>query len=428
MNPVVIIPTYWTARQRRNLLDLHAVYDHATMVGQDGTLVDCLTSLRGVNGLGRIILLVVAEAGADPAAGVWVRSIAARFPNLDIVTIADGEMEAFHLRLRQLGIKEFTEGLSLHSYGSIRNVGFALAALLGHDVAVFLDDDEIILTPDFLEVGCYGLGGQTKHGIPVLVKSGYFLNANNSFKAPVTNHWYDMAWKQNELFNRYISQAMRGSRLSRSNTLSGGLMAVHYEAFRRVSFDPWIPRGEDLDYLINLRMYGLETWLDNQWSVCHRPPNTTDESLRFRQDVYRWIYQHRKIEYGRTQIDLLQVKADDLQPYPGPFLESSITTRIFFTALLRSIARPSRQNYLHIAFQTRKEATDWAARNCRHYFEFQYRWPEVIALLERDEPLIVMLEQARLGAATPQSITSSSPFPDDQDDVPVESYGSGDTR
>ncbi len=408
------------------------MYDHATLVGQDGTLPDCLTSLRGVDGLGRIILLVVAEAGADPAAGAWVRSIAARFPDLDIVVIADGEMEAFHLRLRQLGLKEFTEGLSLHSYGSIRNVGFALAALLGHDVAVFLDDDEIVLAPDLLEVGCYGLGGQTKHGIPVLVKSGYFLNANNSFKAPVTNHWYDVAWKQNELFNRYISQAMRGSRLSRSNTLSGGLMAVHYEAFRRVSFDPWIPRGEDLDYLMNLRMYGLETWLDNQWCVRHKPPATVDESLRFRQDAYRWIYQHRKIEYGRTQIDLLQVKPDELQPYPGPFLESSITTRIFFTALLRSIARPFRQGYLHIAFQTRKEASNWAARNCRHYFEFQYRWPEVIALLERDEKLILMLEQVRLdvsvsaGATAPASLSGGyGDAPAGSSDSTVDDAGQG---
>ena len=34
---------------------------------------------------------------------------------------------------------------------------------------------------------------------------------------------------------------------------------------RRVAFDPWITRGEDTDYLLNLRMYGADVWFDNKW-------------------------------------------------------------------------------------------------------------------------------------------------------------------
>lgn len=52
----------------------------------------------------------------------------------------------------------------------------------------------------------------------------------------------------------------------------GGCLAVHKEAFRRLAFDPWITRGEDLDYMLDLRMYGSDIWFDNQWVLRHLPP------------------------------------------------------------------------------------------------------------------------------------------------------------
>lgn len=110
-------------------------------------------------------------------------------------------------------------------------------------------------------------------------------------------------------------------RLSRSNHVCGGCLAVHKEAFRRLAFDPWITRGEDLDYMLDLRMYGSDIWFDNQWVLRHLPPRTASEGTRFRQDIFRWLYEYRKLEYSRALIDLQQVKPASLEPYPGPFLE-----------------------------------------------------------------------------------------------------------
>ena len=179
---------------------------------------------------------------------------------------------------------------------------------------------------------------------------------------------------------------MHGPRLSRSNHVCGGCLALHKEAFRRVSFDPWIPRGEDYA-LSQSRMYGSDIWFDNQWNLRHLPPETESEGNRFRQDIYRWLYEYRKMEYSRTQIDLLQVKPSSLEPYPGPFLEAGITKRIRLTAFLRSLARPDKKAYRKAARAATGEATTYAQRNCAKYFEFQFVWPELMARMENDQIL-----------------------------------------
>jgi hypothetical protein len=178
-------------------------------------------------------------------------------------------------------------------------------------------------------------------------------------------------------------------------------MAIHREAFRRVSFDPWISRGEDLDYLLNLRMYGGGVWFDNKWSIQHLPPTERNEAQRFRQDIYRWIYEHRKLEFSKTQIDLLQIQPHSLDPYPGPFLETSITTRVFSTALLRTVGRSQdRKGYLRAAQVSRREAKAYAEMFCSKYFEFQLGWAQTLATLEVDGQLRQLFSEAtRVGGA-----------------------------
>jgi hypothetical protein len=228
----------------------------------------------------------------------------------------------------------------------------------------------------------------------VLVKSGFYTDRKGNWKSKATHAWYNRYWEQGELFNKWITKAMGASRLSRSNVLSGGLMAIHREAYRRVSFDPWIPRGEDLDYLLNIRMYGGGVWFDNKWSVQHLPPTERNEAQRFKQDIYRWIYEHRKLEFSKTQIDLLRIQPHSLDPYPGPFLENSITTRVFVTALLRTIGRAKdRQGYFKAAQAARREAKAYAEMFCAKYFEFQLGWAQILAAFEADPQLKALFSE-----------------------------------
>ncbi len=394
MNPLVVIPTFVSSGSRKRGASPLATYDHATPLNQQGELPRCLNSLLRVRGIGAIALLVVSEPSVEDRAAEKIHAICNQFPALNTVVIGTPELALVRQRMDQMNAGDLNTEIGLTGYGATRNLGLLLANALGFDSIVFLDDDEVIEDPDFLLKGVYGLGKLTRRGIPILAKTGYYLNSEGTFHSKSQSKWYNHFWQQGDAFNKWIDQAMRGPRLSRSNHVCGGCLALHKEAFKRLSFDPWVVRGEDLDYLLNLRMYGSDIWFDNKWHLLHLPPETISEGARFRQDIYRWLYEYRKMEYSRTQIDLQQVKPSSLEPYPGPFLEPGITKRIKRTALLRSFGRPDKAEYRKAAKAATNEATTYAQRNCAKYFEFQYVWPELMSRMENDQILHTALLQS----------------------------------
>ncbi|MDR2587521.1 MAG: hypothetical protein LBC23_04580 [Coriobacteriales bacterium] len=395
MNPAIIIPTYVGTKRKMPSYNVVATYDHVTPLTHQGELPRCLASLRDNDVDIPILLLVVSESGVEREASLKIREIASAYlETLDLRVFDAGILAQFHTRADQLGLAAIKEGISLTGYGAVRNFGLVVAATLGFTEAIFIDDDEVVGSPDFLKQSLYGLGRLSKKGIPVLVKSGFYTDRKGKWKSRASRAWYNRYWEQGELFNRWITKAMQAPRLSRSNVLYGGLMAIHREAYRRVSFDPWIPRGEDLDYLLNVRMYGGGVWFDNKWQIQHLPPTERNEAQRFKQDIYRWIYEHRKLEFSKTQIDLLQIQPHSLDPYPGPFLENSITTRVFLTALLRTIGRAQdRQGYLKAAQVARREAKAYAEMFCSKYFEFQLGWAQTLATFEVDPQLKALFSE-----------------------------------
>ncbi len=396
MNPVVLIPTYISARRRVEPGPVTATYDHTTTLSTQGELPRCLDSLRKVRGLGQIVILVSAESAIENQAASKIRNVAEYFSDLDITVIAAPELAIIRQRMEQLGIPTSHE-IGLTGYGAVRNLGLLVANMFDFDAAVFLDDDVVIEDEAFLEKAMYGLGKLTRRGIPILAKTGYYLNREGTYRSSRSTKWYDRYWEQGKAFNEWIERAMRGPRLSRSNHVCGGCLALHKEAFRRVAFDPWIARGEDLDYMLDLRMYGSDIWFDNRWMMRHLPPDTPREGLRFRQDIFRWLYECRKVEYARTQIDLLQIKPQSLQPYPGPFLEPGVEGRIRRTAWLRSFGRPDGKGYRQAARSATTDAARYAEENCAKYFQFQFKWPTIMARFEND-----VIMQTALASASNQ--------------------------
>ena len=390
MNPVVIIPTFIYPRRHRGGSDVVSTYDHTTPPNQPGELGRCLESLRKVEGLGLVMILVSSDVSVETSAAEKVQAIASQYPDLTTLVIGAPELALVEQRMAQQNIERLTKEIGLTGYGAIRNLGLVVANTLGFDAVVFLDDDEVIDDPQFLQKAMYGLGKLTRQGVPVLAKTGYYLNDQGSYLSKVEDKWYNRFWQQGRAFNEWITGAMRGPRLSRSNHVCGGCLAIHKEAFRRMAFDPWIARGEDLDYMLNLRMYGSDIWFDNQWVLWHLPPESPSEGVRFRQDIFRWLYEYRKLEYSRALIDLQQVKAASLEPYPGPFLEPGLRKRIRLTAWLRSFGRPDKHAYRQAAKAATGGASAYAEAHCAKYFEFQYVWPQAMARLESDQ----MLSQA----------------------------------
>ncbi len=411
MNPVIVVPTFVSARRRGNGGSVLTTYDHATPLSQPGELPRLLSSLQKVRGLGQIIILVVSERGIEAQALQKVQAQVLRFPNLHTLVVGMPEQELLQQRMSQLGLGKLQMEVGLSGYGAVRNLGVVLANVFGFDSVVFLDDDAVVDDAAFLEKAMYGLGKLTKKGIPIIAKTGFYFNSEGQFTSKSQDKWYNHFWQQGKAFNHWITKAMRGPRLSRSNHVCGGCLAIHHEAYDRLSFDPWIARGEDLDYMLDLRMYGSDIWFDNQWSMRHLPPDSASEGTRFRQDIFRWLYEFRKMEYSGTQIDLIQVKPSSLEPYPGPFLEPGIRRRIRITAFLRSLARPDKSAYRKAAKAATGEATTYAARNCSKYFEFQFVWPELMARLAGDQILANALVQSatqRVEAMDPELLAAAA--------------------
>jgi glycosyltransferase involved in cell wall biosynthesis len=403
VEPVVIIPTFWgkpkSKRGRTSIPvdDLASAYDHPTPIDSDGTLPDCLRSLQKVEGLGRVVIVVAAtDESIEHRAEDKVREIVDDFPDLEAFVFGPAELGSLHRRLEQLEFADMIEGVTLKGYGAVRNVGLMAAAVLGHEAVVFIDDDEIVTTPEFLRIGMYGLGQKFDEGTPLLAKSGYYTDSHGRYQSDDDPHWSDTFWRQRSAFNAALSVVSRPPRIQRTNISFGGILALHRDMFANVSFDPWVLRGEDMDYIINARMHGAEVYLDDEWHIVHEPPEMVSEAIRFRQDAYRFIYEHRKIEFAKSQVDLRQVTPKSMLPYPGPFIDAGVGWRAVMTALLRSLSHADKALYRQVAVSVLRDAGDYARDHCQHYFEFQRRWPFMMEALWDDVALESLFKGERV--------------------------------
>jgi len=395
MEPVVIIPTFWTKPQTKRgrtasaaVDDLSTVYDHPTPIDTDGTLPDCLRSLQHVEGLGRVVIIVATtDESIEHRAEDKVREIVDDFPDIDAFVFGPAELGSLHRRLEQLEFADMIDGVTLRGYGAVRNVGLMAAAVLGFEAVIFIDDDEIVPTPDFLKRAMYGLGRKFEDGTPLLAKTGYYTDAHGRFQVDLEQSWTDMFWHRMQAYSEALAQIPVKPRIKPTTIAFGGCFALHRDMFQNVSFDPWVLRGEDDDYIISARMHGGGVYLDDEWSIVHLPPETVSKAIRFRQDAYRFVYEQRKIEFAKSQVDLRQVTPKSMMPYPGPFLDASVAWRAALTAFLRSLTSSERGTYFRVATHVMNEAADYAREHCQDYFEFQRRWPIMIDALWEDVAL-----------------------------------------
>jgi len=390
MNPVIVIPTYWAKTDDLVSVGDVGIYDHATPISKPlPELETCLHSLEQVRGVLRVIVLVVAPPAFAESARARVNGICRLHPDLNPLIIGRAEAQQVVKAIDRVAPGLEGEPCSLRGYGAIRNMGLAVAAALGHDVVVFLDDDEVAVSEDFLIDAVYAIGLETRQGLPIQAKSGYYLDREDSPYASVAKpRWCDRWWTKREEFNEWMHRALTGTRISRSNYVCGGCFAIGAEAFCSVAFDPLITRGEDLDYLFNLRMYGFDVWFDNQWCVKHLPPKVPSHAARYLQNVYRWNYEVKKLEASRDIISLRHVTPESLRPYPASWIEPrTLRKRIARTTLARLIAGPERREYLELLLHGRGEAERWAASVARDYFAFQTYWPRIMASLWEDRAL-----------------------------------------
>ena len=435
LRPAIIIPTFWTreagqssARPERNAskrkssskrkshfensfdqASAGAPFSHPTALDDPNPpLVNCLTSLSNLKGVSKVIFVVdTTDSTIDVRADDRVNEIASQFPGLDILVFGTAETSSLFRRLEQLEMSSFIEALSIKSYGATRNLGLLVASILKFDSIIFIDDDEIVDDPDFIAKGVFGLGQPIHSGGYLFAKSGIITDmtgdvfqqgaghlksgdhadrASLSKLMPKTKtHWADIFWKDQASFNLTIKRALKPPRMHRSTFAFGGCLSIHREMFTKVAFDPWIMRGEDVDYVINARLHGTDIYIDDEWVIRHDSPASERTSAeRFRQNIYRFIYEHRKIEFAKSQVDLAQVTAKSLEPFPGNRITASIPLQAFATGMLRTVSGPNRGQYWRAAWDALGRANAYARKNCDNYFAFQRSWSSGVERLSED--------------------------------------------
>lgn len=418
MNPVIVIPSYWDRSARPGPLGERGVYDYTTPIDKPlPELEVCLSSLERVSGVLRVIVLVVAPQSCEEAARARVDSICRAHADLNPLVI--GAQEASHVEraVGRMAHHVAGETVSLRGYGAIRNMGLAVAAILGHDVVVFLDDDEVALGEDYLTKVVWGLGSLTRQNLQVLVKSGFFIDELGSPYAEPSGAWSEKYWSKAADFNRVMERAQTSaSRITRSNHLCGGCCALHAAAFSKAPFDPYITRGEDLDYVLNVRAMGMDVWFDNEWCVQSQPPEEiAGEPSLFMQDVHRWLYEYRKLDAMNARRDLRTITPESLMPYPAPWLSSGVRRRVFRTALRRFLTGPERLAYLRILTRGRFDADRFARSASSRYLSFAMVWPTIVAALWEDRVIASAILQTgevapRATREAPAAEPESDPF------------------
>lgn len=377
MKNLIIIPTYWTLPEA----DTSEIFDHPVPIKESGTLGHLLQSFRKYRIKEEIHII---PAPLLPKVEKKVRNITNKFPDLDIHVFTRVDMKQIIQFVKTYKFsKEFISKLNNYSYGGIRNNGLIVGLIKRIDNIIFLDDDEIVENNKYMlkAVECIGRKIRKKR---LLGKTGYYLDKNNNYRplAIKVPKWRKHWLKQkhlNKIYNRIKSK----KRFHETSDALGGNMVINRDLFSIVPFDPYIHRGEDVDYLLNVKHFNFRFLFDNQLVVKHLPPpSRVPYWLKLRKDIYRFIYERKKMEYFNFSIN-------DLDSYPKFFLRKSLEGRAITTSIelakyyLKNKDRIGYEESLKNTKLVEYEAKSYAKKNAPKYFKFQKEWTKLSLLIQK---------------------------------------------
>jgi len=338
MKITMVIPSYWGRKKTEGWKETDTVYDHPTPLDENGTLGRALKSLSTLKNkdFDLVILGVSTTPDIQEDVELKVSSIVQEVSSeVRTFFFSYSQLSKIHQYLANHNLDKFSPLLQLNGYSNIRNLCLFSAHLLGSEAAVLIDDDEIFEDPMFLEKALEFIG-QNFQGDKVLAVAGYYINPDNDFLLNKETTPWMTYWNKIDCMNRTFKEIIgKSPRLKETPFAFGGNLVVHRELFTHVPFDPSITRGEDIDFLINARMFGYKFFLDNQLSIKHKaPPKTHPQWRKLREDIYRFVFEKRKLESQEPTPNMTRITAEDLGYYPGEFLKDDLEDRIFRSNLM----------------------------------------------------------------------------------------------
>jgi glycosyltransferase involved in cell wall biosynthesis len=394
MKVTMVIPSYWARESEVGWKEGDTIYDHPTPLNSEGTLLRALQSIKKLEDKD-FQLVVIAVATAEDIETQVEKKVAGIIkssnPEVEVLLFGHAHLKQIHELLISEGKKEYIDLLQLRGYSDIRNLCMFIPHVLGSEVAVLIDDDEVFEDPKFISKAKEFIGRDVE-GKAINAVAGYYLQPDGDYHVkkpsrPWMRYW-DQYERMNEAFDKIIGTEPR---LKETPFVFGGNMVVHRNLFTVVPFDPNVPRGEDIDFLINARMFGFHFFLDNQLSIKHLPPSKTHPTwMQLREDIHRFIYERAKIENQKERDRMTRVYPEDFDSYPGCFLKSDLEEKIEKSCKLLS------EEYLA---EGDREGNEEALRNIfiaktdavpkidpfQSLCELQKRWRELMLFTSHEE-------------------------------------------
>ncbi len=387
MKTTMVIPSYWARESTEGIKHTDAVYDHPTPIEQEGTLGRALESLGVLEDKDFELVVIAAANAEDIQARVEekVSHVISSAPShVKTYLFSHSHLRQIHEVMRESGGGGYLDLLKLRGYSNIRNLCLFLPHLFSSDIAMLIDDDEVFEDPEFMGKAREFIGKDLNIGFVGAV-AGYYLRPDGDWrikadKKPWMEYW-DKLDRMNEAFEKIIG---RGPRLKETPFVFGGNMVVHRKVFIRIPFDPFVTRGEDIDFLINMKIFGYRFFLDNTLSIRHLPPAKTYPIWKqLREDIYRFVLERAKLRDQEATQDMAHVSVESLQPYPGAFLGDDLEDKI---------AMASKALAAHYLSQGKGADAKEALRNieiarvqatpqenaCRRFFRMKRLWEEMM--------------------------------------------------
>ena len=330
----IVIPSYWGPGGGLPPGEEEIIFDHPTPLSEEGTLGRLLDSLELIRTKEfKIVIVAVANVSHityDVIARVQevVRPYTTRY---DIALLHSQSLNRLRHALLQEGVSTAAcELINLENYPAVRNMCSLAGILNGSEITIFLDDDEVIADGDFLSKAQEFIGSEYQ-GQQIKAVAGYYLQAE-SYRLDLSGlpAWCKPYWNNAAAMNQAFELIIgRPPRLKQTPFVFGGNMVIHRDVLMKVPFDPLITRGEDIDFLINLRINRITFWLDRELCIRHLPPKVSRPAWKsLREDIKRFLYERKKV-IDHEEIE--GVSQEELMPYPGMFLGSDLKERIIRT-------------------------------------------------------------------------------------------------
>ncbi len=314
MKTTMVIPSYWSRKHALGMRETDAIYDHPTPLDSEGTLKRTLESLNVLRDKDFEVAVIAAASSEDIEDKVEHKVatiIASVDTNVKIHLFSHSHLQGVQKVMQDAGKESLSTLLKLKGYSNIRNLCLFIPHVFDSEIAILIDDDEVFEDPEYL----------SKAQEFIAQRKLATLKAQDALDGTLGSDG-----QMNRAFEEIIGKEPR---LKETPFVFGGNMVVHREVFTHIPFDPNITRGEDIDFLINMRMFGYKFFLDNTLSIKHLPPPKPHQVWKqLQQDIYRFVYERAKIREQQPVEGMVCIQAEDLDPYPGVFLRDDLEDKI----------------------------------------------------------------------------------------------------